>query len=445
MSKTLRVVIGLAIWIAAGGLCWWSMAGRGSQSIVQPHLRPQLWSYAAGRRRVAELQFERPLDVRLRDPVFVVAGPESIQQVGEVASISFSNSRLTGQVVLYSCAPTIDSGARLKYHQTPYSVEWVLRTVLPEEKRRQIAAELSGAFELHREEVVRVLRPVVEDALREAFLVVEQDLPPAFERRRDELEQLGGKYQREIVEKELVPLVRKEIWPIVRRHAEPTVNEVGREIWQRASLWRFGWRYAYDKTPLPRKDLAKQEWSRFLQEEVMPVLEDHTDEFIDVQQQIFADVARDPEVREVVRSSLGKIAGDPETQRIAWEVVQEVIVSNPRLKEVFDKHWRSDKAQRAVRAAATPLEPTVHRIGELLLGTPDGGITPEFARVMRNQILLKDRRWLVLERGSSTSTTSDSSELILRVSPGPPDALNPFVRESDPILSRRRKHGRQGE
>jgi len=320
-------------------------------------------------------------------------------------------------------------------------MEWVLRTVLPAEKRRQIATELSGAFELHREEVVRVLRPVVEDALREAFLVVEQDLPPALERRRDELEQLGGKYQREIVEKELVPLVRQEIWPIVRRHAEPTVNEVGREIWQRASLWRFGWRYAYDKSPLPRKNLAQQEWTRFLEEEVVPVFEGHTEEFIDVQQRIFADVARDPEVREVVRSSLGKIAGDPEAQRIAWEVVQEVIVYNPRLKEVFDKHWRSEKARRAVRVAATPLEPTVHRIGELLLGTPDGGITPEFARVLRNQILAKDRRWLVLETGSSTTTATDSSELILRVSPGSPDALNPFVRESDPVLSKRRKHG----
>jgi len=404
-------------------------------------LGPQLWDYATGRRRVAELESEELLDVRLRDPVFVVEGPESIRQVGEVASISYSNFQLTGQVVLYSCAPTVDSGARLTYHQTPYSMEWVLRTVLPAEKRRQIATELSGAFELHREEVVRVLRPVVEDALREAFLVVEQDLPPALERRRDELEQLGGKYQREIVEKELVPLVRQEIWPIVRRHAEPTVNEVGREIWQRASLWRFGWRYAYDKSPLPRKNLAQQEWTRFLEEEVVPVFEGHTEEFIDVQQRIFADVARDPEVREVVRSSLGKIAGDPEAQRIAWEVVQEVIVYNPRLKEVFDKHWRSEKARRAVRVAATPLEPTVHRIGELLLGTPDGGITPEFARVLRNQILAKDRRWLVLETGSSTTTATDSSELILRVSPGSPDALNPFVRESDPVLSKRRKHG----
>jgi hypothetical protein len=441
MSKTLRITIGLVIWIAAGGLCWWCLVGRGSQSIVQPHLSPQLWDYAAGRRRVAKLDFEKPLDVRLRDPIFVVQGPESVRQVGEVAGISFSNGRLTGQAVFYSCAPTVGSGAKLTYHQTPYSIEWVLRTVLPVEKRQQIATELSGAFELHRDEVVRVLRPVVEDALQEAFLVVEQDLPPALERRREELEQLGSKYQREIVEKELVPLVRKEIWPIVRRHAEPTVNEVGREIWKRASLWRFGWRYAYDQTPLPRKNLAQQEWSRFLQEEIMPVLESHTEDFIKVQQQIFTDVARDPDVREVVRSSLGKIAGDPEAQRIAWEVVQEVIVHNPRLKEVFDKHWRSEKAQRAVRVAATRLEPTVHRIGEMLLGTPDGGITPEFARVLRNQILLKDRRWLVLETGSTTGTAGDSSELILRVSPGPPDALNPFVRESDPILSRRRKHG----
>jgi hypothetical protein len=75
------------------------------------------------------------------------------------------------------------------------------------------------------------------------------------------------------------------------------------------------------------------------------------------------------------------------------------------------------------------LEPTAVRIGELLLGTPDGGVTPEFARVLRNQILFKDRRWFVLENPNSPPVRDRASQqLTLRVTKGPPDAVNPFVR-----------------
>ena len=35
-------------------------------------------------------------------------------------------------------------------------------------------------------------------------------------------------------------------------------------------------------------------------------------------------------------------------------------------------------------------------IGDALFGNREKGITPEFSRVLRSQILLKDRRWLVV-------------------------------------------------
>ena len=44
----------------------------------------------------------------------------------------------------------------------------------------------------------------------------------------------------------------------------------------------------------------------------------------------------------------------------------------------------------SVFLAAERLEPSAVRIGELLFGTRDAGITPEFARVLRNQILGKE-------------------------------------------------------
>ncbi|MBC8872493.1 MAG: hypothetical protein H8E44_23925 [Planctomycetes bacterium] len=429
MQRLLRVVVGLATWLAAVTLGWWCMAGRGDRSIVQPHLTPQLWDYATVPPRVAELKFDGGCYAAYGAPVFVVDGPDSSRQIGEVSRVSRSKAGCAGEAVFYSSAPELRADARLTIHQPPESIEWVLRTMLPEEKRRQITAELSGAFAEHQTEVVRLMRPIVEDGLREAIAVVEADLPQAIQRRRGELEKLGGKYQHEIVERELVPLVRSEIWPIVRRHAEPTATEVGREIWQRASLWRFGWRYAYDWSPLPEKNLTEREWKRFVEDDAMPVLQSHTDDFVKVQQRVLTDVAKNPKVRESVRSSLGKMANDPELQRITWEIVREVIVDNPRLKEVLAKHWQSERTQRAIQITAAKLEPSVRRVGDMLLGTPDAGITPEFARVLRNQILRKDRRWLVLEMDSQAAALTGDSKPVLRVSRGSSDVLNPFVRD----------------
>ena len=430
MPKRIQIIVGLGIWIAAAIACWWCMAGRGERSIVQPHMMPQLWKYVTVRPQVAELEFDRDCIAQPGDPIFMIKGANSVHQVGQVSNVVRTETGLTGYAVFHSTAPQLRADARLLFHQPPDSMEWVLRTMLPKEKRQQIAAELSSAFAKHQDEVVELLRPIVEDAFREALAVVEADLPPAIRRRREELEKLGGKYQREVVERELVPLVRSEIWPIVRQHAEPTATEVGREIWERASVWRFAWRYAYDKMPLTEAKLLEKEWKRFVEEDAMPVLEEHTDEFIKLQQSILTDVAKNPRVRESVRHSLGKIANDPELQRITWEIIREVIVDNPRLRQVFEKHRKSERTQRAIQVTSQRLEPSVRRIGEMLLGTPDGGVTPEFARVLRNQILRKDRRWLVLEMDSGGEEALPGHEkLVVRVTRGSSDAPNPFVRD----------------
>jgi hypothetical protein len=301
--------------------------------------------------------------------------------------------------------------------------------MLPEEKRRQVAAELKRSFDQHSEEVVGLLRPIAEDAVRDAFSVVEADLTVALRKRNAELERLAGRYQRELVERELVPMVRREIWPVVVKHAQPEMDRIGREIWDRASLWRFGWRYAYDVTPLPQKDLAKGEWQRFVAQEAVPVLEDHKEQFMQIQERVFREVARNPEVQAAVRRSVTKVISNPDVQHIATEVIQEVVLYNPRLRSVLERHWQSDRTQRALEITSARLEPTAVRIGELLLGTPDGGVTPEFARVLRNQILFKDQRWLVLKNETGERSTADTGQrLTLRVAQGPPDALNPFVR-----------------
>jgi hypothetical protein len=57
-------------------------------------------------------------------------------------------------------------------------------------------------------------------------------------------------------------------------------------------------------------------------------------------------------------------------------------------------------------------------MGVLMLGTPSGGITPEFAQVLRAQILGKDTRWFRIE---VSSAANGAPPTVVRVEPGAAD------------------------
>ena len=51
------------------------------------------------------------------------------------------------EALLYSTAPRWADEAAVSYYTTPDSLDWVLQTMLPPEKRRQIAAEISETYQ----------------------------------------------------------------------------------------------------------------------------------------------------------------------------------------------------------------------------------------------------------------------------------------------------------
>ena len=54
----------------------------------------------------------------------------------------------------------------------------------------------------------------------------------------------------------------------------------------------------------------------------------------------------------------------------------------------------------------------MREIGDIVLGTRESGITPEFARVLRTQILEKDRQRLFLAPGAAASPALDDGASI---------------------------------
>ena len=394
-----RAITGVLIWI---GIVAVGIIGTRQSLTGAPDATRQIAAYIGKQRRTVELEFEDYQLVATGDPVFL-PGLDNVAPIGVVKRLKEPDNNFKGlawvktaYVSLYGAAPQLSDGDYVMYHSAPDSTAWVLQTMLPPEKRREITKLIVDSYLDNQEEIVSVLRPVMEESLREASEVVRLELKRSLESREDEFQLIGQRFQKDLVDKEIIPLLQREIWPLVRYECEPLVSQIGQEIWSQVSVFRFGWRYLYDQTPFPDKALTEREFRRFADEKAIPILTSHIDEFVDLQQKILRKIVKNENVKATIARSLKTVATDPEVQYLITEVLQEVLLNNQRLRDVIQQHWQGPEATRALALASERLEPTINEIGISLFGSPRDKITPEFARVLRHRILHKDSRWLTL-------------------------------------------------
>src|SRR6056297_2810067 len=301
--------------------------------------------------------------------------------------------------------------------------------MLPPAKREQIRRQIQDLLQQHGEEITTAMTPLLRETLIRSLPVIEQGIQTSIADHREEWQKLGRRLETEVLQSRLLPLAKDEMLPIVRRNGGPLVEDIGRELWHRASLWRFGWRAIYDRTPLPERELVKEEWRRFVDQEAVPVFEDHLDEIVTVVQATFQDIAANPRVRVELADVAETIADDPEAERLIKVVLKEAIVDNVVLRQTWRDVWASDRARDAMNSAADRVEPVVRQIGDELFGTPETGINPDFARVLRNQILGKDRRWIVADRSPSVT---DGPQIPATVRPADLNMPFPLVYIAEP-------------
>ncbi len=429
MRRRLRILVGLMAW--GGGLATigWLVTDHVDGELGQ-QVAPQLWQYAAGRRTTVSLEVTDQLDIRAGDPIFRVSSSGQLEQIGEIQHTDAADKHTA---LLYASSPTPGASDQLAWYSNPDSMAWVVSTLMPESKRKEVSAEIRRALAGHHEELLGELQPLVAKSLNQSLAIVESELPAAIRANREDIDRIGRRYQKELIDRELLPLVRREIWPLVRRRAEPTANKIGGELWKRVSLWRFTWRFAYDKIPLfPNRQKFREEFDRFVDQEALPVLANHSDDIVQVVEQIIRDASANPRVQQAARRSGTKVLEDPELKQLLWRIVRRTAVDNPRFRQAFRDTWTGPEARLLVSRTSQRFEPTVRRIGELLIGTPESGITPEFAAVLRNQVLRKDRRWLVLETADTTAANSSPDPAgSLAVVRGHRKRLSPFLAHID--------------
>lgn len=435
--KPLRIICGLFVWLGLAGMLYWSVTTQvmSQGRSVKDDLVPALWSHAFDHHPQAQLKMEESLWTSIGDPIFIIHADDSFTQVGEITAmgevtgLQANLGAYTRQATakFYPHAPALHSGARLTFYETPFSTEWIVSTMLPPERRKLVVEDIRQTFEAHSEEILTALRPIVEQSLREAVMAVEAELPKVLAKHEANLAALGGKYQAEILEKKLLPLVKEEIFPMAMERAKPVANTIGQKLWDRVSVWRFGVRFLWDQTPFADGENVKREFARFLKEDAIPIVEAHTADLVAVLQNVVSDAAKSKKIQAVFRESVSQVVEDKDLQKVVWAILRDAVLENQLVHEVIDRHWRGPKAKAAFALAGDKLEPMVIRIGDMLMGTRETGISPELARVLRYRLLHKDSRYYVLDLPKETAATKPEATPTLPVKMGGQPRVHPFV------------------
>lgn len=429
----MRIALGAAVWLVLLSLLvrWIGWSPDNTRSPASLVLQ-----YATRSSAEVRLELKPPCVIAVGDPIFP-ENAENVAAIGRVTKIESADGnqydlayadRIRAELYAgWQDSVGADSVADLAFsvHQTPRSMGWVIQTMLPREKRLELTAIIMEAVREHQPVIVNRIQPLLLKSLQLSGEVIRDDLRLAIEKRREQIARLAGRYQVEIVQQRLVPLFSEVIWPIVQEESWPVASTIGQDVWGELSLWRLTWRYLYDVSPLPQKNLTHQEFERLVRDRISPLVTRWMPEIYACQRKIFRRIAEHERVRETATGILTLLANDAELQSLVLEVLREVLTDNPRLASVWQEVWATDEARAAMDDMGQRLEPAITGIGEAMFGNPRTQITPEFSTVVRNRVLFKDERWLTV-RPRQSGDPAPGADGRLDVLPGPQPLTAPF-------------------
>jgi hypothetical protein len=412
--KYVRILLGASLWaagaIASAGLL---LADRGGEKSALS----LLFHYFGEESSYLKVRFPNPVWLEVGDEVRLEGqeprdGRQQIagRVIGEVNSLLDERGKVrpaiydwarAAQIRLYDKrGGSLHAGASARLVRVPQTAAWVVQTLFTAETIPKIAAEWNQTMLAHREEIFAVLTPIVRDSIFDLERHVEKEMPSFLERHQDEVRGIQNEMQRDVTKEKFTELFERELWPIVRLKLQPLVEKVSEEVWQKLPLWTLAWRYVYQSLPLTDNDQVLKTFSNFLEEQALPIFKAHSDDILKATREIARETFSDPKVAEALRQTFSSLLSSPKFHALCQVFLREVFLDNPRFHQAVEERWRSREVASAVEAAAAHLEPMVRRMGDIVLGTRQEGITREFARVLRSQILLKDLQRIVIDPGA---------------------------------------------
>ena len=413
VRRTVRLMLGAGLWLSLVlGAAWAVGSLRVGSGQDHSETAIRIWQAGTGQGHWLHFANREQLPLRVGDPVYQEAAPGRLVQVGHVYALidqqghQHLQGRFAQGVVYLAPQARLADSMRLEHYQADLSIAAGVQTLFPPEKRRQVQQLLARHWQREKRKMLDALRPVVERTLEDTLAVLQQDLAAELKRREPQLRQLARRWEKDVLEKHLLPVLQEEVFPLAQQEATPLARQIGMELWDRVSLWRFGTAALLDKLTSGKR--VEREFEQFLQQEAMPVLKKHSPELLRTAQQIMQQALQRPRVRQALQRGLETMAADEEFRRLLWEVFEQVIVENPRLHQAIRQSLSSAETQQALARVAQSWEAVAQQIGALLLGTPEEGLTPELTRLLRLHVFGKDRRWLVLTLGGEGGVPNPS-------------------------------------
>lgn len=414
LPGTLKTLLGVLFWL---GLIGWlvsiATSRRGSTTVSS-----EIAGYFFQDSIEFEVYFEHPVLLELGDGVYLDKGKQSVPPkdppIGEVRSLlgadgnPLSQDKGTVQAarlrIFDRTAPSIRADSRARLLVIPENtMRWVWHMLFTEENLPLVMRELERSVKPHMDEVLERLKPVAEGLLADLQGTIATEGEPFFQRHRERIESLVRKVEEDLGEEKLTKLFEDEVWPIAEDKLEPVFDTLGKKIWEKFPLWGLTWRLAYQTLPFTADDHFERRWKLFIKNEVIPIIKSHAGDLLRASKEVARDTLTNPRVYATLHDALIRLLEDPDFHRLVWDFAEEVCIKNDRFHQRLKERWESRQTQQTFAwiAETIQLEATVRRIGDIVLGTKKSGITPEFARVLRAQILDKDSRSLVLDPGSS--------------------------------------------
>lgn len=401
-----RLALGAALWLLGSAAVIELLRGSGGGSGLRGLAQARDWVF--GQRLAVRVAFDFPVELMVGDPVFLRDARGRLTPIGELRELLDGDRVLPvragwvreARLHLAPADPAaIDASSRVISIAVPQTAAWVVRTLLPPERVAWVAREWNATLLAHREKVFEAISPLLRQMVADLERILLEDIPPALERRRGSLAGVLERLHESTVERELLPLLEDELFPVLYRRAQPTLDAIGSEIFARLPVWSLTWRWVYESLPLTEDGQVERLWRRFVDEEILPILKRHVDDALGAVRDVIAESARNPRLAAAFQKSLRAVLHDRELQHQLRLVFQETILDNPRFQDAMWELWRSPQLAEAIEKLSVFVGPLLSRVGEAVLGSRGGGITPEFARVLRTQILEKDRRWFLIESG----------------------------------------------
>jgi hypothetical protein len=392
-----RLLAGLALWAALLGV-----AAYGVLSPDGPAREPatRALRYLGESPREVVALFPPGSDVRVGDPVLHPHPDAFLVQIGRVVRVDQTEEGITATLLVHpEHGDLLRGGSQAALFDVPSGAAWIVRTLLPPERQREIREMAVAFLEEHGRSIWDDLWPEVRLGVEDVLAHLERELPAALAARAPRWQALLERHRDGVLRETLGPVLRDECLVVAREKLEPLVRVVGRELWDALPVWSLGWKYVWQRVPFTERGRMEARFQTYLQEDAGPILASHADEAGRILGEILEECWSRPGVREALAAVFRYVSHDPELAALARETLDDALLRNERLRDLLRERWENG-LRDAVSAAARRFEPLVDRaFNSVVLDESRKGINPRLSRVVRSRVLMKDGRWVLLEEG----------------------------------------------